>query len=323
MKRISSFLFVLLLMLSSFTVGARYSRGDVNSDGFVNVVDVSSLIDYLLGDRSQTFNADNADVDLNGLINISDVTSLIDYLLHGIWPSEEPQPQTETFTVNGVSFTMVAVEGDTFTMGATAEQESDAFSGEKPAHQVTLSSYSIGQTEVTQELWQAVMGSNPSQFTGNLQHPVEKVTWNDCQTFLTELNQLTGKNFRLPTEAEWEFAARGGNQSKGYKYSGTNTISVVGWYDENSGSKTHPVASKVPNELGLYDMTGNVWEWCQDWHGNYSSDAQTDPVGPSTGTNRVSRGGSHGSYPRISRVSYRQFFSPTYVYFGVGLRLVL
>ena len=227
------------------------------------------------------------------------------------------------FTVNGVSFNMIAVKGGTFTMGATSEQGDDAYSYEKPTHQVTLSDYCIGETEVTQELWQAVMGSNPSNFTGNLQRPVEKVSWNDCQEFIKKLNQLTGKTFRLPTEAEWEYAARGGSQSKGYKYAGSNTIGDVAWYTSNSSSTTHPVKQKQANELGLYDMSGNVWEWCQDWYDSYSSTPQTNPAGPSSGSDRVLRGGSWGDYARYCRVSNRYYSAPTYRYSDLGLRLAL
>ncbi|MBQ0015371.1 MAG: formylglycine-generating enzyme family protein, partial [Bacteroidales bacterium] len=150
---------------------------------------------------------------------------------------------------------MVEVSGGTFKMGATSEQGSDAWNDEKPVHNVTLSSYYIGLTEVTQELWQAVMGSNPSYFKG-LYRPVENVSWDDCQTFISRLNSLTGKNFRLPTEAEWEFAARGGTKSRGYKYSGSNTLDDVAWHVGNSGDKTHDVGTKAPNELGIYDMSG-------------------------------------------------------------------
>ena len=184
----------------------------------------------------------------------------------------------QTFTVGGVSFTMVKVEGGTFKMGATSEQGSDVYDNEKPAHSVTLSSYYIGQTEVTQELWQAVMGSN---YKG-AKRPVECVSWNDCQEFISKLNEKTGKNFRLPTEAEWEYAARGG-KSGGTKYSGSNTIGDVAWYTDNSGGTTHDVATKRANELGIYDMSGNVWEWCSDWYGDYSSSSQSNPQGPSTG----------------------------------------
>ena len=171
-----------------------------------------------------------------------------------------------TFEANGVSFTMIPVEGGTFTRGATSEM-TEPSDWEKPTHQVTLSSYYIGETEVTQALWKAVMGSNPSWFKGD-DLPVEKVSWDDCQTFISKLNALTGKNFRLPTEAEWEFAARGGNQSRHTQFSGSSRIDDVAWYDGNSGDKTHPVKTKQPNELGIYDMTGNVWEWCQDWYGS-------------------------------------------------------
>ena len=216
---------------------------------------------------------------------------------------------------------MVEVEGGTFTMGATAEQ-TGVFGDEKPAHQVTLPSYYIGKTEVTQELWQAVMGSNPSNFTGtNL--PVEKVSWDDCKTFIAKLNALTGKNFRLPTEAEWEFAARGGNKSKGYIYSGSNTIVDVAWYNSNSNWATCPVATKAPNELGIYDMSGNVWEWCSDWYGNYSSESQTNPTGPKSGSYRVERGGGWYSNARYCRVSYRGNYSPNYINEYLGLRLCL
>ena len=240
-----------------------------------------------------------------------------------------PQPTTTTasgqlkFEVGGVSFTMVAVEGGTFTMGATAEQGSVAYDREKPAHQVMLSSYIIGQTEVTQELWLAVMGSNPSSFTGDLQRPVESVSWNDCQTFITKLNQMTGKNFRLPTEAEWEYAARGGNRSQNYIYAGSNNFGDVAWYSGNSSSTTHPVATKAPNELGLYDMSGNVDEWCQDWNGSYSSDAQANPTGPLTGSNRVIRGGCWYFIAGNCRVSNRANSVPSNTLSIVGLRLAL
>ena len=237
---------------------------------------------------------------------------------------------TQTITVNGVSFTMIAVQGGTFTMGATSEQGSDADSGEYPTHKVTLSDYMIGETEVTQELWKAVMGTNPSYFSGtNL--PVEGVSWEDCQNFIAELNAMTGKKFRLPTEAEWEYAARGGNKSNGFKYSGSGSIDKVAWYTDNSGSRTHPVKQKQANELGIYDMSGNVWEWCQDWYGSYSSSAQTNPTGPSTGSYRVFRGGSWYNNARYCRVSFRNYYTPTFTdyitptfnYNNLGLRLAL
>ena len=228
----------------------------------------------------------------------------------------------QTITVNGVSFTMIAVEGGTFKMGATSEQGSDADNDEKPVHNVTLSDYYIGETEVTQELWQAVMGTNPSNSKGN-KKPVEQVSWNDCQEFITKLNNLTGKNFRLPTEAEWEYAARGGNKSKGYKYSGSNTIDNVAWYTSNSGSQTHDVKTKQANELGIYDMSGNVYEWCQDWYGSYSRGSQTNPTGPASGSSRVLRGGSWNSGAGNCRVSNRSGDDPDCGGSGIGLRLAL
>ena len=227
------------------------------------------------------------------------------------------------FTVRGVSFEMVRVEGGTFRMGATSEQGSDVWDNEKPVHSVTLSGYYIGKTEVTQALWKAVMGSNPSYFEGdNL--PVEQVSWYDCQEFIHKLNALTGQHFRLPTEAEWEFACRGGNNSRGYyKYSGSNYIDIVAWYDGNSGKKTHSVATKSPNELGIYDMSGNVWEWCSDWFGNYSSGAQTNPAGPLSGSFRVCRGGSWRYDVGRCRSSNRNGIGPADRIDYLGFRLAL
>lgn len=217
---------------------------------------------------------------------------------------------------------MVYVSSGTFTMGGTSEQGSDAYDDEKPTHNVTLSSYYICKYEVTQALWRAVMGSNPSNFKGdNL--PVECVSWNDCQTFINRLNSYTGRNFRLPTEAEWEFAARGGNYSRHYKYSGSNYIGDVAWYDDNSGNRTHPVGTKQANELGLYDMSGNVYEWCSDWYGSYSSYSQNDPTGPNSGSARVNRGGSWYCGARGCRSSYRNDYAPGYRHSSLGLRLVL
>ena len=226
------------------------------------------------------------------------------------------------FTVNGVSFEMVLVEGGTFRMGATSEQGGEAYNNEKPVHSVTLSSYYIGKTEVTQALWQAVLGSNPSDFKG-AGLPVECVSWYDCQEFIQKLNRLTGRNFRLPTEAEWEFACRGGNNSRGYKYSGSNDIDNVAWYWDNSGRNTYSVATKTPNELGIYDMSGNVWEWCSDWYADYTANSQTNPTGPQSGSFRVRRGGSWFSYARYSRSSIRSDDFPTYRSNFLGFRLAL
>lgn len=231
--------------------------------------------------------------------------------------SGEDSASVKTFTVKGVSFKMVYVDGGTFEMGSSSGD-----SDERPVHSVTLSSYYIGETEVTQELWQAVMGSNPSSFTGN-QRPVERVSWNDCQEFIEKLNTLTGEKFRLPTEAEWEYAARGGNKSKGYEYAGSDNLGDVAWYSDNSESCTHEVKGKLPNELGLYDMSGNVWEWCSDWYGAYSSGAQVDPAGPATGSSRVVRGGSWGNDAAYCRVLNRSRNSPAGTFDDYGVRFVL
>ena len=245
----------------------------------------------------------------------------VEYTKDSIVADEPRAKEAKRIVVNDISFKMIPVEGGTFTMGATSEME-DPDDVEKPTHQVTLSSYYIGETEVTQALWQAVMGSNPSDFKGdNL--PVEMVSWNDCQTFISKLNALTGKKFRLPTEAEWEFAARGGNQSRHTQYSGSSSIDDVAWYWSNYGSKAHPVKTKQPNKLGIYDMSGNVSEWCQDWYGDYSSYAQTNPTGASSGSERVVRGGSWGNFPRDCRSSKRFRNAPEDSGSTVGLRLVL
>ena len=223
---------------------------------------------------------------------------------------------------DGVSIDMVRVEAGTFTMGATPEME-NPLDDEKPAHQVTLTNdYYIGKYEVTQALWKAVMGNNPSYSKGN-NLPVERVSWDDCQEFISKLNRITGKKFRLPTEAEWEYAARGGNKSRGYQYSGSSNLYDVDWYKDNSGSKTHAVGTKQPNELGIYDMCGNVWEWCQDWYGKYSSSSQTNPTGANSGSNRVYRGGGWGSSARYCRLSCRCGSTPVDRGSYLGLRLVL
>ena len=259
-------------------------------------------------------------------------TEPVDFNLIDSAPSNDRG--VETFTIRGVSFNMIKVQGGTFTMGATAEQGSHGFENDKPTHQVTLSDYYIGETEVTQELWQAVMGTtiqeqakkvyDTSSYGVGNSYPMYYISWDDCQTFITKLNQLTDKNFRLPTEAEWEYAARGGQKSRGYKYAGSNTLSDVAWYwEDNSSSKTHPVKQKQANELGLYDMSGNVWEWCQDWYGNYGSAAQTNPIGPWSGSYRVFRGGSWCSSASYCRVADRNNDSPDHRFNALGFRVVL
>ena len=282
---------------------------DVNNDGEVGIGDivaVTNVMAGLAGDGSPV--ATRADVNGDGDVGIGDIVAITNIMAGG---------NAKTYTVNGVSFTMVKVEGGTFLMGST-----DGESDEQPVHSVTLSSFSIGLTEVTQQLWYAVMEQKPTTVEDRQwsttyglgdQYPAYWVSWDDIQAFITKLNQLTGQTFRLPTEAEWEFAARGGNSSKGYTYAGSNTIDDVAWYKGNSGSLgssspeygSHVVASKQANELGLYDMSGNVWEWCQDAFGNYTSDAQTNPTGAEPGPRRVSRGGSWSSDATNCRVANR------------------
>ncbi len=221
----------------------------------------------------------------------------------------------------GVTFTLAPVEGGTFLMGATPEQF-DPWESELPVHEVTVSSFLMMQTEVTQELWQAVMGDNPSRWCPGRHRPVEYVSWDDCQAFIAKLNSLTGKRFALPTEAQWEFAARGGTRGHQYIYAGGNDATTVAWVKENSDSVTHVVATRAPNELGLYDMSGNVWEWCQDYYGAYDSLPQHNPQGPATGKVRVSRGGNWRNEAPYSRVADRHKLRPNYRG-DVGLRLVL
>ena len=211
---------------------------------------------------------------------------------------------------------MVYVQGGTFDMGSNIENV------EKPIHQVTLGDYYIGKYEVTQAQWIEIMGNNPSFFKGdNL--PVENVSWEDIQEFITRLNEKTGRTYRLPTEAEWEYAARGGNKSQGYLYSGSNNLDDVVWYERNSNYKTHPVGQKQANELGIYDMSGNISEWCNDWYGPYSSSSQTNPTGPSSGSYPIYRGGDFAGDKRYCRVAFRSYSSPGSRFDFLGFRLSL
>ena len=275
------------------------------------------------------------DADGDNQVTIKDVTVLINYLLTGEWTSEpepEEKPEVKYYDIyDMVSFKMVKVKGGTFTMGAANEQDTCATDSERPAHEVTLSDYWIGEFEVTQEMWVALMMDNPSWhssrngFVEDLRRPDEKVSWDECQSFIAGLNSLLGTNFRLPTEAEWEFAARGGNKSKGYLYAGSDNVDEVAWYnltDQNGEYfSTQTVRTKQPNELGLYDMSGNVMEWCQDWYKPYTGEAQTNPTGPIVGTDHVYRGGGWTTGADKCRVTYR--YGSNKKANGIGFRLAM
>ena len=233
-----------------------------------------------------------------------------------------PPARGETFT-DPILGVFVKVKGGTFTMGCQDERDKDCENDEKPAHQVTLRDYYIGQTEVTQAQWQAVMGDNPAHFKGCADCPVESVSWNDIQDFLKKLNARGGGQYRLPSESEWEYAARGGLNSNSSLYAGSQYVWNVAWFTDNAGRKTHPVKMKIPNELGLYDMSGNVSEWCADcWHDNYKGHPTDGTAWTSGGCDRrVSRGGSWYYYHRHVRVSYRSWGAPDSWYSVDGFRL--
>jgi len=249
---------------------------------------------------------------------------------------ESPAYGGNTYT-DLVKIEMVRVKGGCFKMGDTsksswfspADPDPDAANDEKPQHKVCVDGFFMGKYEVTQKQWQTIMGDSPSNFRGD-NHPVEQVSWDDVQKFIIRLNRQSGQHYRLPTEAEWEYAARSGGKQE--KYAGGSDVDAVAWYSSNSGGKTHPVGQKQANGLGLYDMSGNVWEWCSDWYdGNYYSNSpRNNPQGPSTGSDRVYRGGCVGSYPKFVRSAYRSGSSPDnrgncfgLRYGNLGFRLVL
>ena len=218
--------------------------------------------------------------------------------------------------IGNIKYPMIEVQGGTFEMG------DGGILSNKRRHTVTLDGYHMGAYPVTQELWEAVMGNNPSNFPGP-KRPVDKVSWVDCQDFIRKLNELTGQDFRLPTEAEWEYAAKGGGKGRSSRYSGSDFLDEVGWYDDNSRNQTHDVGLKRPNELGLYDMSGNVWEWCSDRYGPYGRESQRNPQGADDGHNRVLRGGSWYSLGWHCDVHCRDEHSPGHSRDNMGFRLAL
>lgn len=228
------------------------------------------------------------------------------------------------FEVNGVEFDMQRVEGGVFVMGGTREQHRENIASDLPAHTVSLDAYYIASTEVTQALWQAVMHEwyvSDEWHTPN--HPIIDVNWYDCQNFVKRLDSITGMPFRLPTEAEWEFAARGGNKSKGFRYAGGNVVDSVSWGLNNAGFRTHSVGCRKANELGLHDMTGNVSEWCSDWYGRYYLGTEPNPKGAMEGTLKVVRGGSFDNCEDNSYLSRREYYNPDQAMNYCGLRLAL
>jgi sulfatase modifying factor 1 len=258
---------------------------------------------------------------------MKNLVAVLIFMLYCIAAYSQSNDAYQDSILQGIAAGMVAVESGTFTMGCTPEQGRDCTKWEKPDHLVMVSSFYIARADVTQAQWDAIMGKDNdlSKHKNCAPCPVDDVSWNDAMDFINRLNQLTGKKYRLPTEAEWEFAARGGNQSKGYKYAGSNDPDEVEWFDNNSKDTTHPVGQKKPNELDLYDMTGNVWQWCSDWWDEkyYAGLPADNPKGPDHGTERVIRGGSWINYARVCRVSYRIGTLPTKRFSNDGFRLAM
>lgn len=301
---------------------------------YVAVVDVSELFDELFvsarlidvetGRIIRSFDASSPAEEMSQLVELSDkvAAGLTDNAPSAMAPSSSKDggaPGADgvmTFEANGVKFEMVAVEGGEFMMGS---EDSDAAGNEYPVHLEKVADFMIGRTEVTQALWTAVMGTNPSSFQGTVL-PVESVSWYDCREFLNRLNSITGREFRLPTEAEWEYAAGGGKKSQHFIYSGNNDPIFVAWYSGNSGSTTRPVAGKKGNELGLMDMSGNVWEWTSDL---YSDNYNYPRTGGANGDSRVIRGGSWINAQGMCRITNRSCSMPSGSCNDLGLRLAL
>ena len=315
----------------ALTQSTDWVRTKISSDGY------SPYIYGFLSTESSTLVVFNGDYNYSRTINDREFaqgrTGKFTLPTEDSFTGWEKVYQNKIVVVNGISFKMIKVEAGTFTMGATSEQ-TGAFSDESPAHKVTITKdYYMGETEVTQALWYAVMGQKPtsggsawsSSYGLGDNYPAYYISWNDCQEFISKLNQLSGLTFRLPTEAEWEYAARGGNKATLQTlYSGSNTIDDVAWHTSNSSSSTHEVAGKAANVLGLYDMSGNLWECCHDWYGSYSSGAQTDPTGSSSGSSRVLRGGGWNYSANDCRVAKRHFVSVlNRRSYSVGMRLAL
>lgn len=323
MKRVIVILCVILMACTNIanqheepviqTTSLKSIVGDINKDGVVNISDLTELIDALITEDIHPW----YDVNGDGSVSVADITALIDILLTGTFIDDG------IYEVNGVQFKMIPIKAGTFMMGSE-KSEPGSYTFEKPRHEVTLTKdYMIGETEVTQELWSAVMNSNPSIFKGDLKRPVEHITWDECYEFITILNELTGMQFRLPTEAEWEYAALGGEKTHNYMFPGSSVVTEVAWCKSNSEDITHPVSQLLPNELGIYDMAGNVSEWCFDWYSQYPSISVVDPIGPENGTNKMYRGGNYNVYAKDCRTHFRYCMVYGNRYSYIGLRLAL
>ena len=309
---------MLLMAFSLTAVAGTRAQGDVDGDGRVTISDVTAMIDLLLS-NNPSYIESQVDVNGDGSFNITDVSVLIDMLLTGAVPQVEPVK----VEINGVTFVMVPVYGGTFVMGATYDETEYAHRNEYPPHEVTLSGYYISQTEVTWEQWLAVRSGDTADFDGDLHGPVVNVNLFDCCLFVDKLTELTGKVFRMPTEAEWEFAARGGEGGDRLLFAGSNDANEVAWYYDNSDGRPHTVATKLPNSLGIYDMSGNVLEWCQDFYYTYDPDPQVNPVGPESGYTNVVRGGGWDWDYMSCRVTCRNSYDPNERANDLGFRIVM
>ncbi|MBR1475498.1 MAG: SUMF1/EgtB/PvdO family nonheme iron enzyme [Muribaculaceae bacterium] len=309
MKRL---LFYCLITFCLSSVARATSVGDVTGDGQVDIADVNAVINAMLGKAASAEQQAASDVTGDGLVDIADVNAVINAMLGKVQPLD---------ALAQLEADMVRVEGGTFDMGTPADAAAPcAHAWERPVHQVTLPSFMVCKHEVTQALWQAVMGSNPSTFRGE-RRPVETVSWHDAQMFVQRLVEKTGKPYRLLTEAEWEYAARGGAHHSDALYAGGDDLAQVAWYSANAAGETHPVGQLQPNALGLYDMSGNVLEWVEDTHADVYAAWPAANQYVVEGRDPVVRGGSWRWGGNYCRVGYRGYFPATASNSYLGLRL--
>jgi formylglycine-generating enzyme required for sulfatase activity len=325
-KIVRTFLFLYSALITTFTLSAQQiSNVEYSFNKEKEEITVNCYLESLSPrDLTVSYSMDSGQT-WSPCISVSgNIKSQITGEKEIIWKPLQDKVTTKVFLFKvDAEIEMIFVQGGLFTMGCTREQRGDCESDEKPPHQVLLNDFYISKYEVTQAIWKEVMGTNPSKFNGCDSCPVENVTWSEVQVFIRKFNAQTGKNYRLPTEAEWEYAARGGVHCRDNKYSGSNNIREVAWYGSNSNGTTHPVGTKKANELGIYDMSGNVWELCQDWYGNYSVLQNHNPHGAGGGYYRVMRGGGWDGSSFYCRVANRGNSKPNERHDSVGFRLVL